>query len=347
MSKQTRLKSIVFAVAILSLATSLRGQVTPHPRAELSEFYIASEMKASPRLNALLQDQRRYIEVNKLNFLVGNTAVSEFKLAEIVGEKEIDSVAAALIKQLMQLKTASRTADSLIKRVPLKCIAGNSTYDARNDKIVPDVRFQECGNCWAYSAIGPIECSYIRLNSIADPSTINLSEKQLVACSKAGDCTGGLTYQAFMYLKSTSSPLVSESDLPDDGQDKPCPQKIPPTAVVRLFDWGVVDPSGDISKIASVNKIKEALCKYGPVAASMNATPLFQNYAGGGVFYEQASNYENPTSNHAVVIIGWDDTKRAWLVRNSWSSGWGDKGYCWIRYDSNNIGRRAAWAVVQ
>jgi cathepsin L len=78
----------------------------------------------------------------------------------------------------------------------------------------------------------------------------------------------------------------------------------------------------------------------------MNATPLFQNYTG-GVFYETASDYNNPTSNHAVMIVGWDDSKNAWLMRNSWDTQWGEKGYAWIDYKSNNIGRRAAWVLVK
>jgi cathepsin K len=343
MHQTVTVKAIFFFLITLAAITSAHAQ--PTSRGELSEFYILSEMKSSPRLTAVLQDQRRYVEVNKLNFYVANTAVSEFKLTDIIGEIDIDSAMVSLIKQIMQQQGNRRIADSIIRRIQLKCVAGDSVYDARADKILPDIRFQQCGNCWAYSALGPIESSYIRLRGIADPSTVNFSEKQLVACSGAGDCRGGLTFRVFMYLKNSALPLMHESNLPDDGLDKPCPS-IPSSASVRLLDWGVIDPSGDINKIASVTKIKEALCKFGPVAASMNATPLFQNYAG-GVFYEQPSDYQNPTSNHAVVIVGWNDSKRAWLVRNSWSTGWGDKGYCWIRYDSNNIGRRAAWVVVK
>ena len=47
------------------------------------------------------------------------------------------------------------------------------------------------------------------------------------------------------------------------------------------------------------------------------------------------------------MIIGWDDTKQAWLMRNSWDTTWGDSGYAWIKYNSNNIGRRAAWVVAK
>jgi C1A family cysteine protease len=41
---------------------------------------------------------------------------------------------------------------------------------------------------------------------------------------------------------------------------------------------------------------------------------------------------------HAMVAVGYDDTKKvgkdtgALLIRNSWGTGWGDKGYGWLPY---------------
>lgn len=35
---------------------------------------------------------------------------------------------------------------------------------------------------------------------------------------------------------------------------------------------------------------------------------------------------------HAMVVMGYDDTLSAWLVRNSWGPTWGLGGYCWIPY---------------
>lgn len=36
---------------------------------------------------------------------------------------------------------------------------------------------------------------------------------------------------------------------------------------------------------------------------------------------------------HCVVICGYDDTKNAWLIMNSWGTAWGDAGYSYIDYD--------------
>ncbi len=42
--------------------------------------------------------------------------------------------------------------------------------------------------------------------------------------------------------------------------------------------------------------------------------------------------WETPSGGHAMLIVGYDDTKNAWLVRNSWGPGWGLNGHVWIDY---------------
>jgi hypothetical protein len=58
--------------------------------------------------------------------------------------------------------------------------------------------------------------------------------------------------------------------------------------------------------------------------------------------------------NHAITLIGWDDSKQAWLIKNSWGTGWGstceygtERGYMWIGYDSNKVGFNAAFVRAQ
>lgn len=36
---------------------------------------------------------------------------------------------------------------------------------------------------------------------------------------------------------------------------------------------------------------------------------------------------------HAVMICGYDNDKNAFLIKNSWGTGWGDEGYGWLSYD--------------
>jgi len=35
---------------------------------------------------------------------------------------------------------------------------------------------------------------------------------------------------------------------------------------------------------------------------------------------------------HAIVCVGYDDSKQVWIMRNSWGTSWGDKGYFYLPY---------------
>ena len=41
----------------------------------------------------------------------------------------------------------------------------------------------------------------------------------------------------------------------------------------------------------------------------------------------------NPHRGHALACVGYDDTRRAFLLMNSWGRTWGKQGYCWVSYD--------------
>ena len=41
---------------------------------------------------------------------------------------------------------------------------------------------------------------------------------------------------------------------------------------------------------------------------------------------------EKLQGGHCIVIVGYDDAKSLFLCANSWGTGWGDKGFCYIPY---------------
>ncbi|MCK4764796.1 MAG: hypothetical protein KAW12_21540, partial [Candidatus Aminicenantes bacterium] len=49
--------------------------------------------------------------------------------------------------------------------------------------------------------------------------------------------------------------------------------------------------------------------------------------------------------NHAIILCGWDDALGAWLLKNSWGTGWGDNGFMWIQYNCNVVGYGANYIV--
>jgi cathepsin L len=66
----------------------------------------------------------------------------------------------------------------------------------------------------------------------------------------------------------------------------------------------------------------------------------FQCYTG-GVF--NSSNQGNV--NHFVTLCGWDDTRGAWRLKNTWGTGWGESGYMWIAYGCHDVGWAANYLV--
>jgi C1A family cysteine protease len=41
---------------------------------------------------------------------------------------------------------------------------------------------------------------------------------------------------------------------------------------------------------------------------------------------------ETVIGGHAVVCVGYDDARRAFIIRNSWGAGWGVAGYGFMPY---------------
>jgi Papain family cysteine protease len=104
--------------------------------------------------------------------------------------------------------------------------------------------------------------------------------------------------------------------------------------------WNYVSSPPD--RVPTVIELKKALIEHGPIAAGIFFDDCFRDYKG-GVFNEK--NLRD--INHVVLLIGWDDKKQAWLIKNSYGENWGEKGFAWIKYGSNNIGMFAAWMDVQ
>ncbi len=228
--------------------------------------------------------------------------------------------------------------------------ATSFTWVNRN-KITP-VKYQGvCGSCWAFTSAAVLESNfYIRRNwnlDISEQSILDCAEAvqpqyrggQVVNVkSKAGSCQGGWYGPVFEYYKTSSAAL--ENQAPYQYKEASCtPSR---TTKYKIMAWGYVKPTAGIPE---VKEMKEALCKYGPIAACVKVTPAFQAYKS-GIFDEFADCSGERDINHAITIVGWDDSKGAYLVKNSWGTQWGEKGYVWIKYGCNNIGYGAAWVVV-
>lgn len=81
-----------------------------------------------------------------------------------------------------------------------------------------------------------------------------------------------------------------------------------------------------------LNHIKSAVAKGFPVAVSLK---IFESFVPIGGFIPRPSDEETEAGragNHAMVVCGYSDEEKIFIVRNSWGPKFGDGGYCYIPY---------------
>jgi len=207
------------------------------------------------------------------------------------------------------------------KKITIKNTKGAApdSYDWREQGAVSAVKNQgQCGSCWAFSAIGNIEAQY----QIKTKKSALFSEQQLVDCDKVDQgCNGGLMDQAFEYLETTG--VMNSADYSYSGRGQTC-----------RFDQGKVAAkvtgykfANGKDNIVDENDLKQMLYENGPFAIAINANPL-QFYFGG--ILNPWSFLCNPKGlNHGVLLVGYgvEGSKPYWIIKNSWGSSWGEKGY--------------------
>jgi hypothetical protein len=183
----------------------------------------------------------------------------------------------------------------------------------------------DCGSCWAHGPTAALESAIL----LYEDQRIDLSEQAIVSCVTYGwGCDGASAAYAYEHFQNYGA--VLEECMPYQVSDTvPCTED--DCEVVTLLD-------DYYSIVNSVTAIKNAVYEFGPVSSSMYVFDDFYSY--------QEGCYENVpmhTTNHCVLICGWDDTQcdgeGAWIVKNSWGENWGFQGFCYIKYGASAIGR--------
>jgi cathepsin L len=355
-----------------SMSRSRRLPKTAFTTRKNKSFFKKRESAAPKPIQAELAKMRKSISRSKRSYTVGYTSALDMPMDQLTGYIEppdLESVARErnakadklarkrYVPNFMQRKlrqTPSITPDasgpaptgkeSTVVDDPFEPMVGDANCSPGMTawswkEYLDEPRSQgACGSCWAFSTLAVFEAADNIANGF--DKDLNLSEQAIVDCATdagggdIGTCSGGFTYRVYDYLQREGAPL--EKDVPYLERDGTCNAKVKPHG--KVANWGFVDQNG---MVAPTDDIKAAMCKYGPVSSSVYVTSAFKAYTG-GVFDEFAQG----PSNHAVVIVGWDDARGAWLVRNSWGTWWGEDGHIWIKYGSNVIGKSAVWALV-
>ena len=184
-----------------------------------------------------------------------------------------------------------------------------------------------CGSCWAFGTLASME-ALINIENDDPDMDVDLSEQFLVSYSGAGSCEGGWPRQAYDFIMDTGVP--DESCLPyvaSDTSSDPCPDW--PNRAWSITGWAWVQNDAD--------SMKWALQTHGPLGVAIRVPDDFLYYQGG--IYEPAWSstewdeaFPYGQANHWVTLVGYDDEQGYWIVKNSWSPGWGEEGYGKIAY---------------
>ncbi|NOT59876.1 MAG: hypothetical protein HOP19_06580 [Acidobacteria bacterium] len=199
--------------------------------------------------------------------------------------------------------------------------------------------------------------------------------------------------RAFIYFMETGFSLADFKIFPETDEaafleiDKPVKKKESEAEIkgqerIKAIYWNYIQPSPRNISVPQVAEMKRALLIHGPLVVGFTylnnddtfpkwnklrrAKPAAKDQSlissdDARVFPLQTPTEEEPT--HAVLIIGWDDSKGsdgAWIVQNSFGTNWGyqcqipqntenrslhvnDRGFAYIEYGSNDLGRFATF----
>lgn len=204
------------------------------------------------------------------------------------------------------------------------------------DGCTPVRNQRNCGSCWAFGSVGAIECNI----KIRDSVTVDLSEQWLVSCNSDGwSCSGGWWAHKYYCWDSDQcyeSGAVMEVDFPYAAANLPCNCPYPHSYRIAS-SYYIGSPYG----VPSVDAMKQAILDHGPISVAVASSDAMHAYTGGVFSYYAAGDI-----NHAVVLVGWDDSQGregVWIMRNSWGSGWGEEGYMRIEYGASRIGYGAVY----
>lgn len=216
-----------------------------------------------------------------------------------------------------------------------------SSWDWRNQQgknWVSPIRSQlGCGSCTAFGLASTVETQMKISSGRADWNPL-LSVEAIFSCNE-GQCGVGLHVdRAIQWALDIGIP--DEDCAPYQvwkgtalACDQICADHAQRSVKIRSFRKitdGVVDPVA----------IKTALIS-GPVWTMMNVYNDFYSYKWG--VYKHVEG--EMMAGHTITIVGYDDRKKAWILKNSWGTEWGDSGFVMIHYEDTSGLGQSSWQV--
>nr|XP_026496931.1 uncharacterized protein LOC113401290 [Vanessa tameamea] len=204
-------------------------------------------------------------------------------------------------------------------------------FDWRPRGAVSPVRYQgSCASCWAFAVAGAVEGAlFVRTRRL-----VPLSEKCLVDCAHpfgGNGCKGTWPSHAYDYVQNRGLPALEEYPEYKEKVDTCQEKNVRP--VTRI--------SGHVNVTAnSVTALKVAIRQHAPSVVIIDAKAKSFVFYKKGVLYDDRCAKTPKKLNHAVLAVGWGQRKGEphFILKNSWSEAWGERGYVRVQARANTCG---------
>ena len=221
-------------------------------------------------------------------------------------------------------------------------------YDLRDWGWTSSVKAQGwMGSCWTFGMTGVLESSLLKAAGITTDFSENNMQNTMLKYSIYGSpkiYEGGSNNYAVSYLLSWLGAFTQDADTYDEmGKISPL---ITTNQDIHVQDLMFIHNN----EIPNGTHLKEAILKYGSIDVCYYGQSRYDEVS---LYYntETYAQYVDVfvTPNHDVSIVGWDDNfpkekfltpppgDGAWIVKNSWGSGWGENGYLYVSYYDQSL----------
>merc|ERR1719312_496213 len=197
-----------------------------------------------------------------------------------------------------------------------------SSYSSVDLGLVSPVKAQKnCGSCSAFSNMAMVETCFKKVTGVFG----DYSEQQFVDCGYgkygANGCNGGPIFSYVKWAAKSGESLTHESTYPylNTNPKLTCP------ANLKAYNQGAKVTDSYYSYKGDEETLKKLVHEHGAVVTAVKAEGPFQEYSG-GIF---AGCPKSDSTDHAVTVVGYgtEGGQDYWLIKNSWGSSWGEKGF--------------------
>jgi len=74
---------------------------------------------------------------------------------------------------------------------------------------------------------------------------------------------------------------------------------------------------------------------------------MSKNVSKTGIMPYPNTKREKLLGGHAVLLVGYNKTKKVFIVRNSWGTNWGDNGYFYMPFDVVNPNMSSDYWIIK